>query len=93
MEVFVTTDLPDERDRELWKRLERFGLRERPLHRPLGPMHHREMPFTEEDKQLGDDLAWFMGTLGWPEAPVEQWRRVVKALRYHGIKITNADEG
>ncbi len=76
-------------DREVWKRLEAFDLRERPLHDPLGDEHHTEMPFTEADKTLADDLAWFMGTMGWEESAVDQWRRVVRALRCHGLKLAN----
>ena len=81
----------EDRDRAVWKRLEDFGLRERPLHDPLGDGHHTDMPFTEEDKRLGDDLAWFMGTMDWLESSVEQWRRVVRALRVHGIRLVNAN--
>jgi hypothetical protein len=77
-------------DREAWKRLEAFGLRKRPLHDPLGDSHHSDELFTDEDNRLADDLAWFMGTMGWPESSVDQWRRVVRALRIHGLKLANA---
>jgi hypothetical protein len=80
-------------DLKVWKRLERFGLKQRPLHDPLGDNHHTDMPFLPEDIALADDLAWFMGTIGWlprsEESSVEQWRRVVRALRHHGLKLTN----
>lgn len=78
-----------EQDRAVWERLKTFGLRNRPLHDPLADDHHTEMPFTEADRMLGQDLSWFMGTLGWPESSVEQWMRVVRALRCHGIRLTN----
>lgn len=77
-------------DREAWGRLQEFGLRRRPLHDPLGDSHHTDMPITDEDKALANDLAWFMGTLGWEESSVDQWCRVVRALRYHGLKLSNA---
>lgn len=77
-------------DLQVWERLKVFGLRKRPLHDPLGDSHHTDMPFTDEDIKLADDLAWFMGTMGWPESSVEQWRRVVRALRWHGLRLTNA---
>lgn len=59
---------------------------------PRGDLHHSEVALTEEDKALGDDLAYAMGDLWIDEnmAPVWQWARVARALRFHGLKIVEA---
>lgn len=63
-----------------------------PFDSPPGDMFHTDVPFTPADEALGDKLAWYMGDLfidSMKDAPVEQWRRVARALRIHGLKIVN----
>lgn len=76
-----------------------FGLH--PKHDPLGDCHHVEVPFTEEDSATGDALAWFLGSLfsdindaqsGYfytTMTSVDEWSRVARALRVHGLKIVD----
>lgn len=73
-----------------------------PIDKPNGDQHHTEIPFTAEDKKQGDGMAWAMGTvfrdaygdyqdcLGCPNcgiSSVDQWTRISRALRFHGLKI------
>jgi hypothetical protein len=75
-----------------------------PLGRPLGDGHHTEEPFTAEDEIVAKKLAWHMGTMHdhfanaddlwrwWYSESTSQdeWKRVARALRIHGLKIVNA---
>lgn len=70
---------------------------------PMGDDHHTDAPFSEEDKKLGDALAYFLGTLFadvddehskyWDHerTSIDEWSRVARALRIHGLAITNAE--
>lgn len=72
----------------------RFGLH--PTNDPLGELHHTDLLFSEEDVQIGEALAWFLGTLF---ADIDEhffyhkltsnneWARVARALRVHGLAI------
>ena len=74
----------------------------RPLDYPLGDDHHTDVPMTDADKTLGDALAGVLGTMYndviGPDcgyfytelSAVEEWSRVARALRIHGLKIVNA---
>ena len=95
------SDRISDNDISKWERLEKFGLHKRPLHSPLGDVHHCDVDLIPEDVELGELLAWFMGTLsnGRPRHPqcychnsltsVEEWSRVVRAIRIHGMKLSN----
>jgi len=58
--------------------------------------HHSELPTTDEDRELGAELAGEIGdTLidfksMWP---VAQWTVVAKALRIHGLKVAERRKG
>jgi hypothetical protein len=81
------------------KKCEEFSLH--PKHEPLGDGHHTDVPFTEEDERLGQAIAWFLGGLFidvggkdsrywyYEMTSQDQWRRVARALRVHGLKITD----
>lgn len=75
-------------------RIARWGLH--PSKRPVYE-HHCEAPMLDADRDLGDLLAWFLGDLFCDDrleemSPVDQWRRVVRALRVNGLTIANVDE-
>lgn len=55
--------------------------------------HHSTVPLTSEDRYAGQVIAWFLGDLFFPEdaSPVQQWSRVTRALRIHGMKIVTAE--
>jgi hypothetical protein len=57
-----------------------------------GDTHHSDEKLTDEDRAMGDAIAWFLGTT-WIDcnvmAPVEEWSRIARALRMHGLKITD----
>lgn len=73
-----------------------------PLYEPLGEDHHTDRPFTAQDREVGDALAHFLGTLFadvdgegsryWyhERTSVDEWSRVARALRIHGLKIADA---
>jgi hypothetical protein len=70
-----------------------------PIHAPMGEDHHTDAPLSEEDKQIGDAIAYFLGGLFVDVGPdyfyremtsVDAWSRVARALRIHGLKITTA---
>ena len=67
---------------------------------PLGDGHHTDVDLSDDDKALGDALAYFLGTLFADQSgndrywhsqrtSVDEWSRVARALRIHGLKITN----
>ena len=70
-----------------------------PVHDPMGDDHHTEAPFTDEDESVGDAIAWFLGSLFsdvdsftyWytKRTSVDEWRRVARALRVHGLMIAD----
>lgn len=83
-------------------RLDAIGIH--PLDDPMGALHHSDagVGFTVEDERVGDDLAYFLGTifadieeagdrdyLFTKATSCDMWRRVVRALRIHGLKIAD----
>ena len=53
--------------------------------------HASNYSFSNQDKIAGDTMAWFAGDLyidSMKESPVEQWQKVARALRVHGVKIS-----
>jgi hypothetical protein len=64
--------------------------------------HHTDAQFLESDRQIGEALAYFLGTLFadvdgknsryWyhERTSVDEWMRVARALRMHGLTITNS---
>lgn len=88
---------PNKYEQEAQAKCEPFGLH--PKRHPMGDDHHTDAPFTDDDEKLGDALAWFLGTLFsdvdgensryWyhERTSVDEWRRVARALRIHGLKI------
>lgn len=85
------------------EKLEALGLRL--VAEPFGKDgHHSDVPFTPEDNTTGDALAYYMGTLFadvqgenspyWyhVRTSCDEWRRVARALRVHGLKIANAEK-
>lgn len=67
----------------------------KPLRWPGGQMHHTDAQKTQADREIGNKLAFYMGDLfidSHTDAPVEQWQRVARALRIHGLKIVNIHE-
>lgn len=75
----------------------------RPRHRPMGDDHHTDAPFSDDDKQIGDALAYFLGTLFadidgkdsrywyYERTSADEWSRVARALRIHGLAIANCE--
>ena len=73
-----------------------------PLDHPMGDGHHTDAPYTDIDRAIGDHLAFYMGTLFsdvdgehsryWyhERTSVDEWSRVARALRIHGLRIVNA---
>jgi hypothetical protein len=75
-----------------------LGLHPKPC--PLGDGHHTEVPFSADDEKIGDALAYFLGTMYsdvdddddyWyrKRTSVDEWRRVARALRIHGLRIAD----
>lgn len=75
-----------------------------PIHDPMGKDgHHSEAPFNSQDDLIADKLAFHMGTLFsdvegehsrywyFERTSVDEWRRVAKALRIHGLRIVRSD--
>lgn len=72
-----------------------------PLYDPMGDEHHTDAPFSDEDKKLGDALAYFLGTLFadvqgehsrywyYDRTSVDEWSRVARALRIHGLRFAD----
>lgn len=84
--------------REAQAKCEVFGLH--PKHDPMGDDHHTDAPFSSEDREIGDALAWFLGGLfiDVEDRPnymhqemtsVDVWTRVARALRVHGLCIAD----
>ena len=70
-----------------------------PKRHPLGNSHHTDVEPSEQDRKIGDALAYFLGTLfdaadeDWfytKRTSVDEWTRVARALRIHGLAITDA---
>jgi hypothetical protein len=76
-----------------------------PLEKPMGDGHHTDAKFTREDEEIGE-LAYWLGHLfadkdnyfpgtktTWylETSSSDIWMRVARALRVHGLKITNRD--
>lgn len=82
------------------ERCEALGLH--PQVDPMGDCHHTDVPLNDEDRQIGDALAYFLGTLFadvdgknsryWyhEKTSVDEWSRIARALRIHGLKIADA---
>ena len=80
--------------REAFAKCEALGLR--PLVDPLHDDHHTDRPLTSADQEIGDALAYFLGTLFsdvderyfyHERTSVDEWSRIARALRIHGLKI------
>ncbi len=70
---------------------------------PLGEGHHTEVMLSDRDREIGDALGYFLGTL-FADIPsddrerffnreltsVQEWARVARALRIHKLKIVDA---
>lgn len=57
---------------------------------PCRHTHHSDFHITEEDKMVGDALAYIMGDTFinfQHKSPVWQWSVIAKALRIHGVKL------
>ncbi len=85
-------------DRKTIERCEAVGLH--PLLNPMGDDHHTDAPFINQDDAIGDALAYFLGTLFadqdsnprywyYERTSVDEWRRVARALRVHGLHIAD----
>ena len=88
----------DKYEMEALARCEVFGLH--PKRHPMGDDHHTDAPLSDEDMAIGDALAWFLGGLfvDVEDKPrymheemtsVDVWSRVARALRIHGLRITD----
>ena len=58
--------------------------------------HHSEVLTTDEDRELGSELAEAMGDtfVDFKKmAPCTQWTVVAKALRAHGLKVAERRKG
>jgi hypothetical protein len=74
-----------------------------PIRDPLGDCaHHTDVPMTAEDRSAGDLLARNLGTLFadhqqpcscwfYTGMTTEEWSRVVRALRIHGLRIVDQE--
>ena len=73
-------------------RLDKIGLH--PLVEPTEVDHHSDAPLLTKDKMLGDVLSFIMGDLFIDNntSPIEQWATVAKALRIHGLQISDIKE-
>ena len=71
-----------------------------PINSPLCSGHHTEVPFSDDDKMLGDVLGWYMGGLfidveDDPQfmdkrmTSQDTWTRVARALRIHGLRLVD----
>lgn len=92
----------DEKDRAKLDQCAAWDLH--PKVEPLGDDHHTSIPFNQEDSAVGDALAYFLGTLFadvqdrghayWysTRTSVDEWRRVARALRIHGLMIADRKE-
>jgi hypothetical protein len=84
---------------EAFARCRQLGLH--PADHPLGDSHHTEVPYSNEDKEIGNALAYFLGTLFsdvdgkdsrywyYERTSVDEWTRVARALRVHGLSIAD----
>lgn len=73
-----------------------------PKRRPLGEhRHHTDVDISQEDAELGLRLAWFLGTMWCDVTPhyfynkitsIVEWSRVARALRIHGLRISNQED-
>lgn len=81
-----------------------IGLNPKPW--PNGDEHHTDFPFTEDDERISQLAHFLGGLFVDKMPPMDdeaahkyfdremtsldQWRRVARALRIHGLKIVNA---
>lgn len=88
----------EEYDGPALRKCEVLGLH--PLPFPAGETHHTEVPLTDEDRKIGDALAYFLGKLFEDDSyryfyyemtSVDVWTRVARALRFHGLKIADVE--
>jgi hypothetical protein len=79
---------------------DRLGLH--PLYRPNSDdSHHTDQAMTKHDHQVGEHLAFYLGTLfsdvNWDTyfrtemTSADLWSRVARALRVHGLKVVDAE--
>lgn len=55
-----------------------------------GDLHHSDLPLSNQDRCAGEMMAYEIGDLyidHLKESPVDQWAKVMRALRAHGYKI------
>ena len=51
-----------------------------------------DIPLSDEDREVGHALAYAIGdTFLGPMTPLHQWSVIAKALRVHGLQITNRE--
>jgi hypothetical protein len=77
-----------------------------PIIDPMGDDHHTDVSPSDDDKAVGDAIAYFLGGLFvdkqddcnmlirnsyWHKemTSVDVWTRVARALRVHGLRITD----
>ena len=67
------------------------GLGMHPKVAPMGDNHHTDAPFVANDIAVGDALSYIMGDLFIDSntSPMEQWTIVARALRIHGLQISD----
>jgi hypothetical protein len=56
-----------------------------------GDLHHSDLTLSNQDRCAGEMMAHEIGDLyidHFNEAPVEQWSKVMRALRAHGYEIS-----
>lgn len=57
--------------------------------------HFSDMPSSDEDRALGDHLAYSIGDTFiecLTQSPVKQWTAIVHALRFHGLRIVEMED-
>lgn len=63
-----------------------------PLRNPCGDGNHTDEPLRDEDVKVAEVVSHFVGDLFvdfHTMSPLEQWQVVARALRVHGLKISN----
>ena len=57
--------------------------------------HFTDSPLSDEDREIGDHLAYFIGDTFityMRHPPTAQWSAIVHALRFHGLRIIEENE-
>jgi hypothetical protein len=97
----VSRYFEEEYDGPALERCAALGLHPKPF--PLADYHHTDMPFSNDDEKIGDALAYFLGTMYsdvshdmdyWyhRRTSIDEWRRVARALRIHGLRIADSNK-